>query len=123
MHMKKILWLVFIVFVMFVSCEEQESPKQVTPESLSKDPVFLSIMEENQAAINRFESYMSSLDLSNEDIVVNLNNQLKNETDYSKLIVTLGYKSIEEFESVNSNLNSNYNLLMKSYPELKMVIN
>jgi hypothetical protein len=119
MHMKKLLSFVIFVFVILMSCEEPESSKQVSAEVLSKNSTFISIMKANRAAINRFEFYLNSINLKKGDINGRFANQVKTETDYSKLIVYLGYENVEEFESVNSELNAKYVLLFKSYPELK----
>mgnify|MGYP007080468863 CR=1 FL=1 len=112
--------LVIISTGILVSCEENQNPAmQVTAEDLSENSTFISIIKENEAAIYRFETYINSTNLKSEEIIGQFADQLRAETDYSKLITYLGYKSVDEFENINSELYTKYKLLAKSYPELE----
>ena len=109
--------LALMLGLLFLACTSGNED-MLTPEMLSRDSIFKSIMEQNLIAKEKFNT---ALDRSTAKVESTLSTIRKtiDEGDYETLVLQLGYSNVYEFEKSNFKLFSSYQELFKKYPSLE----
>ncbi len=112
--------LILLTLGVMLACQPNQIDEILTPESLNKDPLFISIMQQNETIKSKFNNSLSRVSDNTEVSISTLRSSIELTKNYEELVVILGYSSVNEFEDFNRKLFSTYQEFFKKYPILNI---
>jgi hypothetical protein len=115
--MKNAKNLIVLMGVLVLACTPNDE-ETLTAGSLSRDPIFKAIMEQNLVLKEKLNTALENKSGRVETELSNIRKSIE-EGNYETLVLQLGYLSVSEFETLNLKLYNSYLELFRKYPSIE----